>query len=400
MKMSLAKFSAIVPAAGKGSRIARRLGTKKVKPFLEIGGVPILVRSLKMLEQVPEVSEIIVATAPRHRALVLAMARQFAIRKLRRVVAGGKTRTDSVFNALRASNRKCPFVLVHDGVRPFILAATVRKAIRCFLKDPSSGLIVGRPAIPTIKEVRSGLIAKTLDRSLLWEIETPQIFERETLIRAYDHFYSRRLKATDDAQLAEMIHVPVRTFQCEEENMKITTPEDLDKAGRILDAAEFRVGTGEDRHRLKPWRPLYLGGLRVPSSAGAEAHSDGDVLIHAIVDALLGALGLGDIGEFFPDTDPKFKGGKSTRFLEKVLGMVRGKGFEVVNVDSTVVLEAPKLSPWKKKIQGNLAHLLGLSADQVGVKAKTSEGLGPEGERRSIAAHAVVSLRRKKICCG
>ncbi len=394
-KMKEVKWTAIVPAAGSGRRLEEKLGAGILKPFLPLGGIPILIRTLGQLDAVPEIREIIVACDPSYRKKVKTLIRIYRIRKARKVVAGGKTRTDSVYNALRKVRPSCRAVLIHDGVRPFISSGTIQKAIRRFGKDSCSGWVVGRPAVPTIKQVQDGRIEKTLNRSLLWEIETPQLFGKKVLLEAYRYFFRQKQKATDDASLVEMIGKPVKVFCCEEENMKITTAEDYRKAQSWFALPEIRVGTGEDRHALEAGRPLYLGGLKIPSPKGARAHSDGDVLLHALVDALLGALGLGDIGEFFPDHDPKFRNVRSEKFLKKVLALVRGKGFEIVNVDSTITLEAPKLSPWKKKIQENVARLIDAEPLTVGVKAKTAERMGPEGEGLALSASVVVSLRRK-----
>lgn len=353
-----------------------------------------MIRTLERLDAVPEIREIIVACESGFQKKVSGLIRRYGIRKVRRVIAGGETRTDSVYHALRKVHPSCPYVLIHDGVRPFLSSGAIRDAIRCFGKDPDSGWVTGRPAVPTIKEVRNGRIEKTLDRAFLWEIETPQLFKKKILTEAYRYFFRQKQKATDDASLVEKIGKPVKVFCCEEENMKITTAQDFRKAKSLFAAPEIRIGSGEDRHGLEKGRPLYLGGIRIPSPKGARAHSDGDVLLHALVDALLGALGLGDIGEFFPDCDPRFRNVRSEKFLKKVLCLVREKEFEIVNVDSTITLEAPKLSPWKKKIQGSVARLIGVKPHAVGVKAKTAERMGPEGEGLAVSANVVVSLRR------
>ena len=193
----------------------------------------------------------------------------------------------------------------------------------------------------------------------------------------------------------ERLGEEVRIYPSHEYNLKITTPEDLALAGKLVESGEIRIGWGEDRHSLKKGRPLYLGGVRIPSPWGAVGHSDGDVILHAVTDALLGALGLGDIGEHFPNTNARFRGVRSESFLKKVLSLVSKNHFELLNIDTTVVLEKPKLGFAKKRIQKKVASLAGPEIDRVGVKAKTAEGLGPEGRGEAIQAHAIVTLRSK-----
>lgn len=389
------KASAIVPSAGSGRRIQASLKNTLPKPYLEIGGVPILARTLKNLEAVPEIGEILVACDLSFKPLILEMAKRHGITKLKKIVQGGKTRTDSVYRALGRANRNIPYVLVHDGVRPFLPPATISRFMRQAGKNAYDGWVVGRPMVPTVKEVRKGAIRRTVDRSALWEIETPQLFRKETLKQAYKKFYKERFTATDDASLVESLGRPVKVFEIQENNMKITTAENLVTARKLFESGEIRTGWGEDCHRLEAGRPLYLGGLKIPSPAGAVGHSDGDVILHAVVDALLGAVGAGDIGDHFPDTDRKFRGVKSKLFLDKALALTAQSGFQVANVDTTVILQRPKLALLKQKIQANVARLIHLPCDAVGVKAKTAEGLGAEGRGEAVTAHAVVTLKRR-----
>jgi len=390
------KASAIVPSAGSGRRIQRALKSALPKPYLEIGGMPILARTLRQLEAVSEIREILVACDLTHKSLILEMAKRYGITKLRRIVQGGETRTDSVYRALCRVNRNIPYVLVHDGVRPFLSAEAIRRFLQRVEKSGHDAWTVGRPMVPTVKEVKKGAIVRTIDRTALWEIETPQVFKKEILKKAYRAFHRDRFPATDDASLVEHLGQPVKVFEIQENNMKITTAENLHTARKLFESGETRTGWGEDCHRLRPGRPLYLGGIKIPSLLGAIGHSDGDVILHAVVDALLGAVGAGDIGEHFPDTDKKFKGAKSKVFLEKALALVSKAGFRVSNIDTTLILQKPKLGSLKKKIQANIAALMHLPPDAVGVKAKTAEGLGAEGRGEAVSAHAVVTLRRRE----
>jgi 2-C-methyl-D-erythritol 4-phosphate cytidylyltransferase/2-C-methyl-D-erythritol 2,4-cyclodiphosphate synthase len=392
--MKRIRVSAIVPAAGKGTRIRRFVKEDLPKPYLPLGGVSILGRTLLGLNEVPEIDEIVVACEPAYRRRVREMARQHGVTKLRKVVAGGKTRAESVGKALRSVSNRSRAVLVHDAVRPFLSSRTIRRLVRHFSRNGKQGWIAARPVTPTVKEIRRGDIVRTVDRSVLWEAETPQIFPKEMLVRAYRHFHRHPFPATDDAALVEKLGEQVKVFPLTENNMKITTPLDLETARRLVERRETRTGWGEDRHRLRSGLPLYIGGVRVPSPRGALGHSDGDALLHAVIDALLGAAGLGDIGDFFPDTDPRYRGIRSAKMLSEVLALVAGRRFTVANVDATVMLERPKLGPLKQKIRKNVAGLLGIAEDAVGVKAKTAEGLGAEGRGERITARAVVTLER------
>lgn len=393
--MSGVTVSAIVPSAGMGSRIRRRLKGSVPKPYLPLGGMPILTRTLAKLEAIPEVCEIIVACHPRYRKRVMGMASRYGIKKLRRVVLGGPSRTASVYRALQKVDPTIRYVLIHDGVRPFLSSQTIRKLIGK-IKRGSPAWVVGRPMIPTVKEVRNGGVVQTIERGNLWEVETPQIFEKGLLRSAYRHYFREPFAATDDASLIEHMGAKVRVFPVIENNLKITTLEDLGMAKRLFPDGELRTGWGEDRHRLVPAKPLYLGGVQVPSPWGAIGHSDGDVILHAVVDAILGALGRGDIGEHFPNTDARYRGMRSARFLKKALKLAAEAHFEIVNVDTCLILESPKLGSYKKKIQRNIASLTGLEPSRIGVKAKTAEGLGPEGKHEAITAHAVVTLSRSR----
>src|SRR3989338_2895932 len=389
------KASAIVPSAGSGRRIRKALKSALPKPYLEIGGMPVLARTLKNLEDVPEIREIIVACDLRYRPMILEMARQHGISKLKSVLQGGKTRTDSVYRALCRTSRNIPYCLVHEGVRPFLTSRTMSRFLRQVERSGHEAWVAGRPMVPTVKEVKKGVIVRTVDRAALWEIETPQVFKKNTLQRAYREYHRAPFAATDDASLVEHMGKPVRVFEVRESNMKITTPENLFTARKILESGEARTGWGEDCHRLEPGRPFYLAGVRIPSPWGAKGHSDGDVILHAVVDELLGAVGAGDIGEHFPDTDKKYKGADSRLFIKKALSLTAESGFCISNVDTTVILQKPKLGAFKGAMRARLASLLGLPKDAVGVKAKTAEGLGAEGRNEAVTAHAVVTLKRR-----
>jgi len=390
------KVSALVPAAGKGSRLRKDVKASRPKPFLSIGGVPVLARTLCELQAVPFIEEIVVASEKRYHAAIEVLARQYGVKKFKKVVVGGVTRTASVQAALLASNPSVPFALVHDGVRPLVSAKSITRFIQEFQKKKSKAAVIGRPVIPTIKVVERSHVVSTPDRSGLWEIGTPQMFEKKLLRKAYAHHKRKRFKATDDSSLVEAMGETVHVIASSEPNIKITTVEDLKFAAAFFGSTPALVGLGEDCHRLVKGRPLYLGGLKIPSPKGAKGHSDGDVILHAIIDAILGAIGAGDIGDFFSDKDPRWKGIRSAKMLAVVLEKMTAVGYGVQNVDVTVTLEHPKLGLWKPKIQSKVAGLLGLEPRRVGMKAKTAEGLGPEGAGEALRAKAIATLRRSE----
>jgi len=246
---------------------------------------------------------------------------------------------------------------------------------------------------------------ETVDRRSLFEAETPQLIRRALLLKAYRE-NRKSFLATDEASLVESLGGRVAVVPHSSWNVKVTTPEDLRLAEAYLllsragagfkpaPAIPVTVGFGRDTHRLLEGRPFYLGGVRIPFEKGPLGHSDGDALLHAIADALLGATGLGDLGEWFPDTSRRFKNIRSARIVREILEAVREKGWEPARVDTVTLLERPKLGSFKEKIRREIARLLGIPRESVSIKAKTQEGLGPEGEGLAVTSEALVLLRK------
>ncbi len=259
-------------------------------------------------------------------------------------------------------------------------------------------MILARKVVPTLKKVltEDHRIQGTVDRNSLYEAETPQLVGREVLLKAYRE-NPRALEATDEASLLEMIGARVRVLPHQDWNPKLTTLSDFLLAKAMIEKnkpSETRVGIGFDTHRLMKGRKLYLGGLRIPSEKGSLGHSDGDALLHAITDAILGVLGAGDIGDWFSDRDARWKNIRSEKLLLKVLKEALRQGWIPYHIDSNIILEKPKLGIWKEKIQKKIAKMLGLCVENISVKARTREGLGPEGEGLAVTCEAVVSMRR------
>jgi 2-C-methyl-D-erythritol 4-phosphate cytidylyltransferase/2-C-methyl-D-erythritol 2,4-cyclodiphosphate synthase len=286
-------------------------------------------------------------------------------------------------------------ILIHDAARPFATAAVIDRVIHA--AEESGAAVPALPARETVKRVDAdhALIRETLRRDEIWLVQTPQGFRRDVIESAAASLPTsngaQEADVTDDAMLVERIGHPVRVVVGDAANVKITTAEDLIAARERL-AGVPRVGTGYDLHRLVEGRPLVLAGVDIPSARGPIGHSDGDVVCHAVIDAMLGAAGAGDIGRHFSNTDPRWKDAAGLDLLARALTIVTTAGWMATSVDVTVVLEQPKLAPHVDRIVARLAAAIGLSADAVSVKGKTNEGVDAVGRGEAIAAHAVAVL--------
>jgi 2-C-methyl-D-erythritol 4-phosphate cytidylyltransferase/2-C-methyl-D-erythritol 2,4-cyclodiphosphate synthase len=386
--------TAIIAAGGRGLRF----GGASPKQLLALDGRTLLERSIEPFLAHPSIDEVVVAVPPEVARDPPPYLRGGA--KPLRTVVGGARRQDSVSNAFAASAAASDLFLIHDAARPFVSAALIARTIEAAAMHGAA--IAAIAASDTVKRVRprdpasAGLghvVQETLDRESIVLAQTPQGFRRDVLAAAVALGQSG-VEATDEAALAERAGYAVHVVDGEAGNVKITTSEDLDAARRrMLRARTGRAGLGCDVHRLVSGRPLILGGVTIPSERGALGHSDADVVCHAVTDAILGAAALGDIGSHFPDSDPRWKDARSLDMLQQTVSMVVESGFEVGNVDVTVMLESPKLRGHIDQIRGSLATVLGIEADRISVKAKTNEGLDAIGRGEAIAAQAVVLLR-------
>ncbi len=396
-------ISLIVAAGGLGTRFDQGLEKKEKanqapsKLFYSLQNKPILVHTLSRFQGIPAINEVLVAVPQTTLPTVKRWAHAYKIKGVR-WVKGGKTRAESVWNALQKVRPKNEWVMVHDGARPLITPEDIKTLCRAAEGQGIDGAILARRVVPTLKKVavESSVIESTIDRRDLYEAETPQLLRKKSLTEAYRQ-HPDAFGATDEASLLEAMQAKVRVVSHDSWNPKITAFQDLKLAEAYLRGAAQtmqRTGLGFDCHRLVPKRPLYLGGVKIPFSKGALGHSDGDALLHAITDALLGATGQGDIGEHFSDRKKKYKNIRSTKILETIMRKTRQLGWQIVNVDSNVILEKPRLGPRKRAIRRQIARLLGIAEENVSVKAKTAEGLGPEGEGLAIRCEAVVTVTR------
>ena len=380
--------SAIIAAGGRGLRF----GGSSPKQLLTLGGRPILARSVDAFVACDVISEIVVALPADLAAAPPSYLEQRG--KPVTVVSGGDERRTSVANAFARVSERAEIVVIHDAARPLVSADLIRRTVAA--ASETGAAIAALRAHDTVKQTNgAGTITATLPRERIYLAQTPQAFRVPVLRDAL------RLvgEATDEAMLAERAGHTVRVVDGDPRNLKITTPDDLRMAEHLTTGSAqvpaLRIGNGYDLHRLVPGRPLILGGVRIPFEKGLEAHSDGDVICHAVTDAVLGAAGAGDIGRHFPDTDAAWKNADSIELLRRASAIVREAGYAIVNVDVVVIAQKPKLAPHAEAIRGNVAGALGCDASQVSVKGKTNEGVDSMGAGESIAVHAVALLSRR-----
>ena len=378
------RVAVIIAAAGKGTR----LGAPIPKQFLKIGGQPVIIKAMKVFDQMEEVDHIFVVAGEDYVDYCTDLIGQYGFEKMETVVEGGELRQDSVYNALQEMNRRKPgveYVLIHDAARPFISQEVIRNVLRA---TEEKGAAVACVAMTnSVRRLGAGEDkSESVDRTEYYAVQTPQGFRKSLLIDAYEKAYDDSFFGTDDAAIVEHAGGEIAMVDGEYQNIKITTKEDL--------PMENRIGTGFDVHRLTEGRKLILGGVEIPSPRGLDGHSDADVLVHAVMDALLGAAALGDIGLHFPDTDPEYEGISSLLLLTKVKEKLEEGFYNIGNIDVTVICEKPKIRPYVEEMRGNLAKALDLDVSRVSIKGTTTEKLGFTGREEGIACEAVASIYR------
>jgi 2-C-methyl-D-erythritol 4-phosphate cytidylyltransferase/2-C-methyl-D-erythritol 2,4-cyclodiphosphate synthase len=382
------KTAALIVAAGRGMRA----GGPLPKQYAALGAGTVLGRTLQALAGHPAVGIVQVVIGAEDAQLYDSSAAAF-VGRLLPAVAGGATRQASVRAGLRALAPHAPdLVLIHDAVRPFVSAETIGAVLEALQRVPAA--IAAVPLADTLKRADDqGLVAATIDRTGLWRAQTPQGFRFADFLAAHDAAALAGVDLTDDAAVAEWAGLAVALVPDSAANIKLTTPEDLamaDSPARSI--PDVRTGSGFDVHRLVPGDHVWLCGVRVPHTHGLQGHSDADVGLHALTDALLGAIGDGDIGQHFSDKDPRWKGAASHIFLADAARRVRERGGVVSNADVTLLCEAPKIAPYRDEMRARIATILGIDVGRVGVKATTTEGLGFTGRREGIAALAAATV--------
>ena len=382
----MARVIAIVVAGGEG----KRMGGDVPKQFLPLGGRPIIDRTISCLAASPLIDGILLALPPQ---IPKDVKESFRGRpKVLQVVDGGAERQDSVRNALAAVTGDAEVILVHDAVRPFVSADLLARCVE--LAEKHGAVVPVVPVRETVKEWdKNGRTLSTVDRSRLYRAQTPQAFRAGILLKAYEKAGAEGLRGTDDASLVEEAGYPVTPIPGEEANIKITIPEELRMAeGLLREGPDFRIGLGGDAHRLVPGRELWLGGVKVEHEMGLLGHSDGDVLLHAIADALYGAMGDRDIGHHFPPDREETRGIKGRKILEHARGRMEELGYALVGLDAVVVCEEPRIAPIVEELRASIAGMLLVPPERVSLKGKTTEGMGFEGRREGISAWAVALL--------
>lgn len=388
-------LATIVPAAG----VSARMQAGKNKAFIELLGKPIIVHTLMTLEKCAAVKLVYVVVRADELEYMQGLLEQHSSLFPRlecSVVAGGRERQQSVYNALRLLPPEVEYVAVHDGARPFISPQVFAQCLQ--VAKEYKAAIVAVPSKDTVKVADGDCVSSTLTRASLRCVQTPQIFEHNLLRAAYDSAEAAAYLGTDDASLVERLGSKVALVNGEYRNIKLTTPEDLLVAKAYLqeqidlEVNSMRVGQGYDVHQLVENRKLILGGVDIPHTLGLLGHSDADVLLHAIKDALLGACALGDIGDHFPDTSAEFKDISSLYLLECVRDIIAKAGYKAHNIDAIIMAEKPKIAPHKEQMRVNIANALGLDIQAVNIKATTTEKLGFVGRQEGIAASAVATV--------
>lgn len=392
---------AIILAGGSSHRMR---GEVEDKVLLMLDGKPLLQWSIEAFSESKVISEcVIVCRDSRQKQtiqkIISALAPPFKVH----FADGGQTRSQSVIHGLKTLPASCQYVFIHDAARPFIQSCQITELAQAVHR--CGAVVLGHRVVETIKKLPSGslqprksVLLKTLDRSRLWAMETPQVFEREIITSAYNLTGANDF--TDDTSGLERLGVPVEIMENPFPNPKLTHPGDItymNEMARLKNPQRkckpaILIGHGYDIHRFAPHRKLVLGGVEIASEEGLEGHSDADVLSHALADAIFGACGLPDIGVWFPNTDASIEGISSLKILAKAIEEAWIKGYQISNVDISIIAEKPKISPHLSSIKASLALVLQISPDQLGIKATTNEKVGDIGKGMAMAAHAVVLL--------
>ena len=388
---------AIVPAAGRGARFETSPADAP-KQYAPLLGATVMEWSLAPLLREPRVAGIVVVLAADDAlwaTLGVPAARVWT-------TPGGATRQASVMNGLAALEGRADrddWVLVHDAARPCLTSSDLTAlldAVPCGAAagEGVNGALLAAPVVDTVKRERGGIAVDTVDRTGLWRALTPQMFGFGDLRQALEDATRAGIAVTDEAQAMERLGLPAALVRGSPFNIKITRAEDLAMAATILqgEKTRMRIGQGFDVHAFGPGDRVVLGGVTIEHPRGIVAHSDGDVVIHALCDAVLGALGEGDIGRHFPDSDPRHRGADSRVFLREVAALMRAAGLALANADVTVMAEAPRIAKHRAAMAANLADDLGAPAQRINIKATTTERLGFIGRQEGLAASAAVLL--------
>jgi len=377
------RCAAIIVAAGRG----HRAGGPVPKQYAALAGMPVIRRTLQPFDLHPAIETIAVVIHPDDRSMAESAVSGIDVT----FVNGGKNRQDSVRNGLKYIENVDPdIVLIHDAARPFATQTILTRTIDAARQH--GGAVAGLPVPDTLKQVgETAEIHQTVPREGIWRAQTPQAFRYQPLLAAHRAAAGEAL--TDDAAVAEQAGMTVVMTVGSEDNFKITTPEDLERAERLAMTQQVNVvGQGYDVHAFAPGDHVWLCSVQIAHDRTLKGHSDADVALHALTDALYGALGAGDIGQHFPDSDPQWRGAPSDRFLGHAMDLLKSRGGRLINLDLTIICEQPRLAPHRDAMLARLSDLTGLPSARIGLKATTTEKLGFTGRGEGIAAQAIVSV--------
>lgn len=365
------KVAVIIAAAGSG----HRMGGGVLKQYIKIDGMPMSIKATRAFLAYKNIDYVIYVAEP----LSTLSLKDFGVTDKEIVlVQGAARRQDSVYNGLLQVPEDAEIVLVHDGARPFVTENIIDAVL--------NGVVEHGAAIPCVSPKATIRTAeKTLDRHSLYEVQTPQGFEKELLVRAFEKAIAENTEVTDEAALVELLGTKIWLVDGAYTNTKVTTREDL--------PLHYRTGLGYDVHRLVSGRDLWLGCVKIPYEKGLLGHSDADVIVHSIADALLGAAALGDIGKHFPDTDNAYKDMAGSRLLVMTQALIEAAGFTISSIDATLSCEQPKISPYIEDMKERIAYALRLDPSQISVKATTQEGLGFSGRGEGMSAFAIATIK-------
>ncbi|MEC9345207.1 MAG: bifunctional 2-C-methyl-D-erythritol 4-phosphate cytidylyltransferase/2-C-methyl-D-erythritol 2,4-cyclodiphosphate synthase [Pseudomonadota bacterium] len=382
--------AALIVAAGRGTR----LGADLPKQYLPLGEAPVLRRTVRAFLDHPAIDRVLVVIGPDDLPLYRMAVGDL---DLPAPVTGGASRQASVLNGLLAlQDHGIKRVLIHDGARPFVDSATIDRVLGALDDDP--GALPCIPVVDSLKRGAGDMVAEPVTRDGLWRAQTPQGFRFAEILAA--HEAAAGLNLTDDVEVAQRAGLAVRMVEGTEANFKITTADDMERAQAFVREsngasvpADIRTGSGFDVHRYADGRPMIICGITLPHPRGLLGHSDADVGLHAITDALLGAIAAGDIGDHFPPTEPRWKGEPSDTFLRFAGDLVRRRGGTILSIDITIICETPKIKPHREAMRNRIGEILGLDVERISVKATTTEKLGFTGRAEGIAAQAVATVR-------
>ncbi len=390
----ISKAAAVIVAAGRGERAGQSV--EGPKQYRLIGGEAVLARTLRAFTDCPLIEKIVVVIHPDDHALYrrsVPVSHENII-----VVTGGPTRQESTRLGLLALREEAPpYVLIHDGVRPFISQGLLERIMANL--SPENGVLPALAVSDTLKRAAAdGIVQTTVSRAGLFAAQTPQAFPYAPILDAHEKAFTiSRTDFTDDAAIAEWQGIAVRLIEGSADNTKLTWAKDIEMADKRLRQQhtafpDIRTGNGYDVHSFEPGDHVTLCGVKIPHEAKLNGHSDADVALHALTDALLATRGAGDIGTHFPPSDPQWKGAASRIFIEHAVKIVREAGGRIANVDVTLISEAPKIGPHRTVMTEALCDMLGISADRVSIKATTNEKMGFVGRREGIAAIATATV--------